>query len=452
MRRKRTYSAIDVERFDVSRVVGELAGGCVVAVDVAKSKFFAAVATQAGEALEIVRFEHPRQTRSFLAVLEKLREAGAPPSVLMEPTGTYGDVLAWRCQERGFAVRMVAPKHTHDAAEFFDGVPSMHDRKASVVLARLSSVARSWAWQPRSAAQCELRAAVDRRQLHAAQLGRHYGQLEALLARHWPELGEHFDVRQQRSWMPLLEAHPGPEAVARAAAQVREVLRRGPGRLAPERIEGLLEAAAHSLGVPMTEGEEQRLRELVADMRRLVRELDSMDRQLKSKVQQDDTMSRLARVIGAVTTAVLVAYLGDLTAYDSARALEKACGLNLKERSSGEHVGRLRITKRGPAVVRQYLYLATLRVLQTDPLCLAWYQARSGYRAEVKIKAVIALTRKLVRALWHVARGAEFDSRRLFDARRLDLDEAKPARPFGRRSAPPAAAASGAHVPLQSAP
>ena len=35
------------------------------------------------------------------------------------------------------------------------------------------------------------------------------------------------------------------------------------------------------------------------------------------------------------------------------------------------------------------------------------------------MKAVVAVMRNLVRALWHVARGATFDSTRLFDARRL---------------------------------
>jgi transposase len=421
MIKKRTYSSVDVDRFEISQVLPDVPGGCVVAVDVAKTKFLAAIAKETGETVRIVRFEHPRQTRSFLGVLERLHAGGAPPTLLLEPTGTYGDALAWQCRARGFEVRMVAAKHTHDASEFFDGVPSMHDAKASVVLARLATVARTWPWQPRTDAQRDLRAAVDRRQVHAAQLGRHYGHLEALLARHWPEFAELFNVREQRSWIALLVAHPGPGAVAQASAEASEVLRRaGRGALKHERIEGVVASASQTLGVPMTAGEQQHLRELVTDIQRLIGELDRIDQQLRPQVQQDPSLSRLARVLGVVTTAVVVGYLGELTAYGSAAALEKACGLNLKERSSGEHVGRLRITKRGPAVVRQYLYLATLRLVLSDPLAASWYRARSGYRADSKIKAVVALMRKLVRALWHVARGADFDSRRLFDARRLD--------------------------------
>jgi transposase len=423
MSKKRIYSAVDVERVDVAAVVGELADGCVVAVDVAKTKFVAAVATRAGEVVRIVRFDHPRQTRTFLALLDALRAAGVTPVIVMEPTGTYGDVVAWQCRERGFEVRMVAPKHTHDASEFFDGVPSMHDAKATVVLARLATVARTWAWQPRSEEQRDLRAAVARRRLYAEQLEGNYGQLEALLARHWPELGEHVDVREQRSWMALLAQLPGPAAITAAPAEAAKILRRaGRGALVQERIQGVVDSAAQTLGLPMTAAEQHRLGELVADMRRLLTELDRVDEQLRARVQQDATMNRLARVIGAVTTAVLVSYLGEIGAYACAGALEKACGLNLKERSSGEHVGKLHITKRGPGVVRHYLYLAALRLLQRDPVAAAWYQARGSYQAGARSKAVIAVTRKLARALWHVARGAEFDSRRLFDTRRLDLE------------------------------
>ena len=43
---------------------------------------------------------------------------------------------------------------------------------------------------------------------------------------------------------------------------------------------------------------------------------------------------------------------------------------------------------------------------------------------KAKIKAVVAVMRKLSMALWHVAHGATFDSARLFDTRRLELGEA----------------------------
>ena len=140
MKRKRTYSSVDVEKVDMLPIVQLLTVGCIVAVDVAKTKFVAALATAAGEVLRILRFEHPRQTLAFLRVIEGLHAAKLEPRVVMEPTGTYGDALRQQCHARGVQVEMMSPKHTHDLAEVLDGVPSMHDPKAAVALAQLAKL------------------------------------------------------------------------------------------------------------------------------------------------------------------------------------------------------------------------------------------------------------------------------------------------------------------------
>ena len=89
MKTKRSYSAADVETFDARQLVPQLATGSIVAIDVAKTKFVAAIATVTGEVVKLVKFEHPRQTELFLSQVSLLREAGQEPTVVMESTGTY---------------------------------------------------------------------------------------------------------------------------------------------------------------------------------------------------------------------------------------------------------------------------------------------------------------------------------------------------------------------------
>jgi transposase len=114
--------------------------------------------------------------------------------------------------------------------------------------------------------------------------------------------------------------------------------------------------------------------------------------------------------------------LGDPIDYDSPAAYVKAAGLNLKERSSGKHKGQLKITKRGPGMVRRNLYLAVLRLIQHEPHFKAWHAAKVERQGgENKKKSVVALMRKLLSALWHVVRGNPFEPARLFDGRRLGL-------------------------------
>jgi hypothetical protein len=88
--------------------------------------------------------------------------------------------------------------------------------------------------------------------------------------------------------------------------------------------------------------------------------------------------------------------------------------------------------------------MAALRLMKDDAVALSWCRARRGYKADQKIKAVVALMRKLARALWHVARGEAFDATKLFDIRRLDLtsdtthrkNTAAPTSPSARAAGP----------------
>jgi transposase len=428
MKRKRTYTTVDVERFDVTAVQQVLTVGCIVAVDVAKTKFVAALAKGTGEVVRLVRFQHPQQTAAFLRVLVALQDAKLEPRVVMEPTGTYGDALRYQCHKRGLPVHMASPKHTHDFAEVLDGVPSMHDPKAAMTLAQLAVIKPGKPWIPPSNERRDLRALLDRRGPVAQSLEGYHGHLEAMLARHWPEFGRSFDVHEQRSWMTLLKQYPGPQSLAAEAAQAAETLRvASRGRFASSHIAGVVDGARTTLGVPMTTGERAKLVSIVEAIEQRTRELDEVDGAIATSVEKDKSLSLMASVVGPACAAAVIAYVGSPTEFPSATALEKAMGLNLKVKSSGETRGEctIHITKRGPAQVRQLLFLATLRQLQ-DPFLGAWYRARRSYGSPSgKMKAVVAVMRKLARALWHVARGVPFDPTKLVDVRRLDLDTSK---------------------------
>ena len=131
----------------------------------------------------------------------------------------------------------------------------------------------------------------------------------------------------------------------------------------------------------------------------------------EATISRDDELREVGLLIGRVTTAVLVSCNLDPRKYDCARSYQKALGLNLKEKSSGRHIGQLKLTKRGSSIARRYLYFAALRLINTHPVVKVWYQNKVDPR--MKNKTVIALMRKLAKALWHVGRGARFDAHKL---------------------------------------
>jgi transposase len=439
MSKKRTYSSVDVEKFDVSSVLPWLGSGgpCIVSVDVAKTGFFAGIADACGEVLAIVRFKHPKQTRLFVSVIEALRDTGLKPQIVMEPTGSYGDALRHQCHVRGLPVYMSPPKHTHDMAEVLDGVPSLHDAKAVVLLAKLQTIRPGKLWQPESAARRATRTTFDRRDIYADSLERNHGRLEGLLARFWPGFDAHFAVRRNRSWMALLEQLPGPEMVAAHPEQARDVLwRASHGMLGPEAIQAVVQSASDCLGVPMQQEDRVQLRELVQEIRRLQQQVDRVDDEIGEVIRAEASAKHMLPVIGPAATAAILAYLGDPAQYESAGALEKAAGLNLKVRSSGKSAGQLKITKRGPSVVRSILHLAALRLIQSNAVVRAWYVGREGFQEKTKLKAVTAVTRKLLRAVWHIVRhDTPFDATKLFDTRSLKLEIDAPAKPSPRFAA-----------------
>ncbi len=442
MAKKISYRAVPIERLTSAALAALLVGvtRLVVAIDVAKLKMMAGFGSETGDIARLVRFESPMQTRAFVElVVETGRELAVSVEALMEPTGTYGDALRALLVARGVSVSMLSPKRVHDAREVFDGVPSLHDAKSCVVMAQLHRQGVSRPYVPVSEDRGSLRALVRRREVFEKPLQMHLGDLEGLLARHWPELLVDMDVWRRKTPLELLAAHGTPADVALHASEARVVMRRASrNAMTDEEIARIVESAATSIGVAATEEERETIRVVAAEALHVRASLTSVDKLIERRVVEHAATRPLAPVVGRVTAAVLVAYLGPLSEYASAAALEKACGLNLKVKSSGNTEGRPSITKRGSSVVRRYLYLATLRLVKNDALIAAWYRARGGYRADRKLIALVAVERKLVRALWHVARGETFDAKKLVDARALVAETAHDAAKATPPSAMPA--------------
>lgn len=425
MKTKRTYQAVSVERFHLASFLELLALGCIVALDVAKQRFVAALATATGEVVGLFRFDHPTQTREFLRIVGELVEKLGVDKVrvAMEPTGTYGDAVRHQVVAMGVPVVMVSPKQTHDSQALFDNVQSLHDPKSAVLVAKLCGMGLGQRWSPPAATVPRLRALVELRRHEQQKQEVCFGRLEGALARHWPESGRWIDVREQRSALRLLEAYPSPARIAAAPDAARALLvDASRGRLADEALDGVVDAAQTTLAVPASVEEERFISSMASDALEATRRMVDIEKSIADLAREDAVFKQLQPWMGTYTAAVVVTHC-DPRRYENARQLEKACGLNLREKSSGEQRGRLMITKRGPGVVRHALYLFALRMIQGSPAVQAWYKRRRSHTEESKQRAVVAVMRKLVRALFHVARGNAFDPARLFDMRRLSLDE-----------------------------
>lgn len=426
---KRSYRSVpvNVARTQLSKFSAQGAARVIVGLDLAKEKQLAAITFDGRNSECVVHFTSPQDNRAFIELVASL---GPQVEVALESTGTYGETLMHGLRQVGLRIFQVATKRVHDAQEIFDGVPSLHDAKAAVIIARLHADGLSTAWDAPTAERRALKAASQTLERYQREYMATLGRLEAMLARCWPELTQALALAS--ATLPtLLAQYGGPLAVAAAPQEAFACMRRtaGPG-LAVAKIQRVVDTAPHTVGVPLIEAESEALKLLAADAKALRQKREKAKRALARLGQKTGVAKNLAALLGPASASWIVMALGNPSDYASPQALQKACGLNLKHHSSGKKAGQLSIAKRGPGGARHYLFFAALRLVSNNPIVNAWYRRRLERNGGVKLKAVVAVMRKLVRAVWRMARSEdEFDARRLFDTANLSALLAHPMSP-----------------------
>jgi transposase len=418
--KKHRYSAKNIKQADWKQVSSQTMGRRIVfSVDVAKNNFFGVLMQEDLTVSATLKWMHPEQTRALGEHLLKDVQAERL-EVVMEPSGTYGDALYRHLKDLGLPVYRVSPKRVHDAAEVYDGVPSLHDAKAAYIIGRLHLDGGSRIWEEIPAQRRNRQALIAELDLYHDQQQRNHNRLEALLNRHWPEVVRLLDLKCV-SLLRLVAEYGDPRTIAAQREAAQELLRHtGRGLLRGETIQQVLDSTQTTLGVHCTEGERHLLQVLAEELLRTHKQLKQLDAQIAREVQDDAILTRIATVSGKTTSLVLEAALGSPLDYPNPRSYLKAMGLNLKEQSSGKHQGQLKITKRGPGIARKYHYFTALRWLYQDPIIALWYRNKVR-RDGQKLKAIVAVMRKLALSLWYVARGDGFDSRKLFNVNSLGV-------------------------------
>lgn len=412
--RKMKYKTTNVNKVNWVKIEEQVKDKDVLfSVDAAKHAFVGLLRTREQEVVQLINWTHPQDTKKLIDTVTGLDVARL--EVALEPTGTYGDALKWQLTQRGIQVYRINAKHTHDESESFDGVPSSHDAKAACIIADLHLRNRSQPWPETPLEQRELRGLVDELEIHQRTHRANLNRLSALMSRHWPELDGIMSL-SSISVLTLLSRYGSPANVAHHAEEADELLcRTGRAGLKEKKRQTIVASGQGSLGVPCVANECQYIQSLATDLLRTHQASMAVKARMSQALSKRSELDTLAQVCGKTTSIVLIALLGDLRSYPNARALLKAIGLNLKENSSGQYKGILKITKRGSSKVRFYLYWLVLRLIYRDAHIKAWYEkkvARDGNKN--KKRAIIAIMRKLVKGLWHVAKGQPFDSSKLF--------------------------------------
>jgi transposase len=346
--------------------------------------------------------------------------AGRELVVAMEPSGTYGDALRQACADAGIVAHRVSPKVAHDYAEVFDGVPSQHDGKDAAVVAELARCGKGtpWPWTVAPQREQEIEYWVDRMDAQRRLRQMWCGRLEGRLARHWPESLVQLKLTSATLLNALIE-YGGPAGLAADAEAATKLKRWGMTPLTAEAITRIVAGARRTTGVRQQATDLQRLRDYATEALAAHEQVKRAKKRLAELSRGHRPIEALAGAVGNATACVLFTHLGDPANYHCAAAYVKAMGLNLTERSSGMYKGRLKISKRGSAAVRYWMYLAALRLAKKTSPVRPWYLRKRHKDSDQAGRALVGIMRRLGLALYHVgARGEAFDARRLFPGKR----------------------------------
>jgi transposase len=427
---RRAYRATRVNDVNWEQLARGREGlGVALGVDVGKFDLFVVCRWTDGRFERPWRVRNPKEVPALVALVTQIK-AEREALVAMEPSGTYGDPLRQALADKEIAVQRVSGKAAHDYAEVFDGVPSQHDGKDAAVVAELAALgkARLWAYQGADSWEEELAYWVEEMVTQRQIVTIWQGRLEGLLARHWPEASQVLKL-SSGTLVRTLKRYGSPKALAEDAEAAKVLGSWGRALLSPEKIAELLAGARSTVGVRVGQWQQRQIQEYAEKVLAARQQSNRAQRRLRQLAKGHSALEAQGKVVGVPTACVFWVSTGDPGTFDSAGAYRKAMGLNLVERSSGTYQGTLRISKRGSARTRQWLYFAVLRLVQKCGV-RPWYEAKKARDENDARRVVVAVMRKLAVALYHVGvKNEEFQPQRLFG--RIDKRRGRSAKGAG---------------------
>jgi len=243
-------------------------------------------------------------------------------------------------------------------------------------------------------------------------------RMEGMLGRYWPEATRQLPL-SSGTMMRALSHYGGPVAMREDAKLEQRLRTFSAGKFKPARLRRIIASARSTLGVRQTAIDQERVRWCAGQALAAHLEVSRYQKRLTQLASHHPVIASQGKTIGIPTACVLWTHLGDPRQYHCAAAYRKAMGLNLKERSSGQYQGQLKITKRGSGAVRQWLYLSALRLIRNDPKARRWYRRKLRRGDMTKMSAITALMRKLSMSIWTIVKRNEpFEVERMLGPRR----------------------------------
>jgi len=336
------------------------------------------------------------------------RQQGLEDIVIgFESTGPYAEPLVHYLKNKPIKLVQINPMHSKRLKDLTGNSPSKTDKKDPRVIADVICLGHALTVVIPEGAAAQLRRLTQARERAVKSHTAMVNQLQHLIFVIFPEFCSILKPTS-KSAMYLIKKHTTPESIyVMGIKSLAEVLKKiSHGKFGQERAKELFQAAQDSIGI--YEGKESILLEidhLVSKAEDEKRFIDSLEKKMANYLSQIPYSGSLLSIkgLGVVTVAGMIGEVGDFRKFRTISEITKLAGLDLYEVSSGQHEGQRRISKRGRSLMRKLLYFAALHAIQSNGIMHEPYQQMLE-RGMPKVKALIAISRKLLRIMFALAR------------------------------------------------
>ena len=325
-----------------------------------------------------------------------------------ESTGPYAEPMLHFLKEKKATLVQTNPMHTKRLKELTGNSPNKTDAKDPKVIADVITLGHALTLVIPEGPAAELRRLSQARERAIKSRTAMSNQLQHLLFVLFPEFLWTMKHMKSKSVLHLVENCPTPESIIRMgiealSAILRKISRGRPGQ---ERAKEIFEAAQKSVGI--SEGRESILREIQHLVSNIGNEgcfIASLEKEMEHYLEKIPYSRSILSIkgIGKVTAAGLIGEVGDFRKFSTISQITKLAGLDLYEISSGRKKGQRHISKRGRSYLRKILFFASLSMVRNKGILHAQYQ-QAVDRGMAKIKALIAMSRKLLRIIFAIVR------------------------------------------------
>ncbi len=325
-----------------------------------------------------------------------------------ESTGPYAEPLYHYFKNKPVRLVQINPMHSKRVRELAGNSPNKTDRKDPRVIADIISLGHALTLVVPEGAAAHLRRLTQGRERALKARTAMLNQLQHLIFVIFPEFLSVMKNISTKTAAYLLKDHACPERIVELGLDdlTRVMKKISRGRLGRQRAEQLFEAAKNSVGIG--EGKASILLEITHLNAMIANEdrfIASLEKQMRCYLEQIPYSGSLLSIkgLGVVTVAGLIGEVGDFKKFDTHAEIMKLAGFDLFEVSSGQHQGQRHISKRGRALMRKLLFFASINTVRSQGIMHARYHQMLD-RGMLKMKALIAISRTLLRLIFALAR------------------------------------------------